>query len=229
MDDQVTWATERRSFLTQLGLGAGIVGATLAGAPVAVAQNAGLAPWRSPRHTQDDWLEEIPGKHRVVFDTNTANGMELALRFALNYYFANRQSYQLNDSDLAVVIVARHKSTAFAYNDAMWSKYGKQLSEHATFVDPASKEPPKVNFFNTATAQSPALISLLIQRGAHFAVCQISTQTIAFNIARATDSEQARTVEELNANLVSNAHPVTAGVVTVTRAQERGYALVSAS
>jgi intracellular sulfur oxidation DsrE/DsrF family protein len=164
-----------------------------------------------------------------VFDANAAEGMELALRFALNYYFANRQGYQLEDKDLAVVIVARHKSTAFAYNDAMWAKYGKQLSEHAAFVDPASKEPPKVNFYNTATTQSPAFIDLLVQRGAHFAVCQMSTQTIAYFIARATDSEQAKIVEELNSNLVANAHPVQAGVVAVTRAQERGYALIHSS
>jgi intracellular sulfur oxidation DsrE/DsrF family protein len=164
-----------------------------------------------------------------VFDTNTADGLGLALLFALNYYAANRQGYQLQDSDLAVVIVARHKSTAFAYNDAMWAKYGKQLSEHTAFVDPGSKEPPKVNFYNTATAQSPAFIDLVIQRGAHFAVCQMSTQTIAYFIARATDSEQAKIVEELNSNLVGNAHPVPAGVVAVTRAQERGYAFIHGS
>jgi intracellular sulfur oxidation DsrE/DsrF family protein len=86
-----------------------------------------------------------------------------------------------------------------------------------------------VNFYNTETEQTPAFIDWLVQRGAHFAVCQMSTQTIAYNIATATNSDQAKIVEELSANLVGNSHPVTAGIVTVTRAQERGYAFVHGS
>lgn len=217
----------RRWFLGRLGIGAGVVGATIAGSGRAVAQAE--TAWRPARYPQDDWLDKIPGQHRLVLDSNTAEGMELALRFALNYSFANRTAYGLQNSDLAVLIVARHKSTAFGYNDAIWSKYGNQLSEHATFVDPATKEAPKVNVYNTASAQAPAFIDLLVRQGAHFAVCQISAQTIAFNIAKATDSDQAKIVEELNANLIGNAHLVPAGIVTLNRAQERGYSFVHAS
>jgi hypothetical protein len=73
--------------------------------------------------------------------------MALALRFAGNYFTANQNAYGLKDSDLAVVIVARHKSTSFAYTDAIWAKYGKQLSEQAEFTDPKTKEPPKINVY----------------------------------------------------------------------------------
>src|SRR5712671_6106450 len=106
MNKATAWTRERRSFLTHLGIGVGVVGAALAGSPAAPAQSAAVAPWRSARHAQDDWLEQIPGQHRVAFDTNTADGIGLALLFANNYFFANRQGYQLQDSDLAVVIVA---------------------------------------------------------------------------------------------------------------------------
>jgi intracellular sulfur oxidation DsrE/DsrF family protein len=206
-----------------------MVGTVLATSPGLLAQNTVAVTWRPARHKQDDWLDKLPGQHRVVFDTNTADGMGLALLFARNYYFASQQGYQLQNRDLAVVIVARHRSTAFAFNSAMWAKYGKQLSEHSMFVEPNTKEPPKVNFYNTETEQTPAFIDWLVQRGAHFAVCQMSTQTIAYNIATATNSDQAKIVEELSANLVGNSHPVTAGIVTVTRAQERGYAFVHGS
>lgn len=167
------------------------------------------------RHPQDDWLDKIPGKHRFVFDTNTPEGLALGLLFASNYYYANQQGYGLKENDLAVVVVVRHRSTAFAFNDAMWTKYGKQLSEHSGFVDPTTKEPPKVNFYNTQTEQSPAWFDMLAKRGAHFGVCQMSAQTIAYLINRDTAADQSKVLEELNANVISNALPVVAGIVTV--------------
>ena len=30
---------------------------------------AEVTRWQPERHTQDDWLDQIPGKHRLVFDT----------------------------------------------------------------------------------------------------------------------------------------------------------------
>lgn len=221
----------RRLFLARLGIGAGVVGATFTGSTAAMAQVGTDAPWRPVRHTQDDWLETIPGKHRFLFDTNTADGMALALQFAQNYLFASRTSYGLQNSDSAIVVVARHKSTTFGYNDAMWAKYGKQLSEYSTFTDSTTKQPPKVNVYATAgngTEQPAGRMNALIKAGAHIAVCQVSTQTIAFNIARATGSDANKIVEEINANLVGNAHAVPAGIVTVNRAQERGYSFVYA-
>ena len=40
-------------------------------------------------------------------------GMGWALQFASNYFTANQDAYGLKESDLAVVIVARHKATVF--------------------------------------------------------------------------------------------------------------------
>src|ERR1035438_6200030 len=121
----------RRLFLSRLGLGVGIAGATLAGSSAAKAQGPADAPWRPARHTQDDWYDKIPGVHRFVFDASTAEGLGLALQFGSNFYMVNETVYNLKDSDLAVLIVARHKATSMAYNDAMWAKYGKQFSDQA--------------------------------------------------------------------------------------------------
>src|ERR1700730_5780100 len=103
----------RRSFLSRLGVGAGVLGASAVGATSAVAEGPAGAAWKPARHTQDDWLDEIPGQHRFVFDSTTPDGMTLALLFAGNYFTANHDSYGLEDHDLAVVIVARHHSTSF--------------------------------------------------------------------------------------------------------------------
>jgi intracellular sulfur oxidation DsrE/DsrF family protein len=219
----------RRLFLARLGAGAGVVGATVVSSPEAAGQVAADAPWRPARHTQDDWYEKIPGVHRFLFDTSTGESMGWALQFATNYFAANQEVYGLKESDLAVVIVARHKSTSFAYNDAIWAKYGKQISEQAEFMDPKTKEPPKINVYGPAgeTAQAGRM-DALIKKGVQFAVCQMSTRGIAGRIAKANGVETDSVVKEITANLIGNAHMVPAGILAVNRAQERGYSFIYA-
>jgi len=220
----------RRMFLARLGVGAGVAGATLASAPGAVAQGAGETSWRPARHTQDDWYDKIPGVHRYLFDSSTPESMGWALQFASNYFTANQDAYGLKDSDLAVVIVARHKSTSFAYNDTIWAKYGKQISEQADFMDPKTKEPPKINVYGPAgETQQAGKMDALIKKGVQFAVCQMSTRGIATRIAKANGVETDSIVKEITSNLIGNAHMVPAGVLAVNRAQEHGYTFIYAT
>lgn len=217
----------RRSFLVRLGTGAGVLSATDISSPLAAQSAPGLA-WRPARHPQDDWYDKIPGQHRFLFDSTTPEGMALALRFANNYFIANEGAYGLKDSDLAVVIVARHKSTSFAYSDAIWAKYGKTLSEHAEFRDPKTNEPPKINVYAAPADGSEygGAMDALIKKGVHFAVCQMATRAIAGKIAKATGAEADVIFKEIGANLIPNSHLVSAGIVAVNRAQERGYSFV---
>lgn len=218
----------RRSFLVQLGTGAGVLGATDISSPLAATEAAPDAPWRPARHPQDDWYDKILGQHRFVFDTTTPDGMALTLRFASNYFAANENAYGLKDSDLAVVIVARHKSTSLAYSSAIWAKYGKELSEQAEFRDPKTRTPPKINVYAGPADGSDQSGSLdaLIKKGVHFAVCQMATRAIAGRIAKATGAEADAIFKEIEANIISNSHFVSAGIVAVNRAQERGYSFV---
>ena len=209
----------RRSFLARLGTGAGLLSAAGIRAPLAAAQAAPDARWRPARRAQDDWFDQIPGEHRFVFDTTTPDGMAAALRFATNYFIANENAYGLKDSDLAVVIVARHKSTPFAYADAIWAKYGKQISELAEFTDLKTKQPPKVNVY---AASADALIA----KGVQFAVCEMASRATAETIAKATGGNADAILKEIGANLIPNSRLVPAGIVTVNRAQERGYSFV---
>lgn len=219
----------RRRFLAQVGAGAGVLGATIAGAP-AVAAHAAGAPWQPARHAQDDWYDKIPGIHRFLFDSASAEGMGWALQFANNYFTANQQAYGLKDSDLAVLIVARHKATSFAYNDAIWAKYGKQLSEQSEYTDPKTKEPPKINVYGPAgdTAQAGKMEGL-IKKGAQFAVCSTSTRGIATRIAKANNLEVDNVIKEITANLIGNSRMVPAGILAVNRAQEHGYSFLFAT
>ena len=72
MSDYVpTSPVARRSFLARLGAGVSVAGVSLvAGAPDAAAQAAtGAARVQPARHTQDDWMDSLPGKHRFVIVT----------------------------------------------------------------------------------------------------------------------------------------------------------------
>lgn len=223
--------SERRFFLARLGAGLGVAGAVVAGAPLLQAQApAGGRSWAPTRHAQDDWLDWLPGGHRFVFDTTSANGIGSALLYANNFFVANQSAYGLGDADAAVVIVARHNSTPFAYNDAMWAKYGGPLTALTGFNDPATQQPSRVNLFNTTAATLPSFgttIDSLIKRGVHVAVCQMATRFIAGQLAQATGAGADAVYNELAANLVGNSHLVAAGILAVNRAQERGYALAT--
>jgi intracellular sulfur oxidation DsrE/DsrF family protein len=225
-------AMERRWFLARMGAGAGALGAGMIASPAAEAQAsaAGESAFRPARHAQDDWFDKLPGLHRYVIDSASADGFGWALWFAGNYYTANQDAYGVKDSDLAVVIVARHKATTFAYNDAIWAKWGKQLSDQAQFVDPKTKEPPKANWYAGPGdgSQLSGKMDPLLKRGVQFAVCSMSTRAIATRIAKANDLEVDAVVKEIVANLVPNSRMVPAGVVAVNRAQERGYSYLLA-
>ena len=220
----------RRSFLTRLSAVLGGVGTGLAvGSATASAQAArdGFAP---ARHTEDDWLDQVPGRHRVVFDTTAAQGFGEAIVFVNNFLTAAKTGYGLTDADSAVVLVARHSSTPFAYNDAMWAKYGAHLAVRTGLNDPKTHQPPTVNLFNTAAPDLPhrgITIDSLIARGVRLAVCQMATRFFAGQIAQATGGKEDAVFAELGANLVGQARFVAAGIVAVNRAQERGYTLTT--
>jgi intracellular sulfur oxidation DsrE/DsrF family protein len=212
----------RRAFFSRLTSTATAAGLTLFAARSAAAQSAGGGEWHPRRHAEDDWLDRIPGVHRFVLDTTSPEGFDNALRFVSNYFTANQNAYGLKNEDLAVVIVARHNSTPFAYADSMWNKYGVPLAQRNGFIDPATKRPPTVNVYRTRLEE-------LLQRGVHLAVCQMATRNLSGIVAKATGSDTDTIYKELVGNVVNNAHMVAAGIVALNRAQERGYSLAVGS
>ena len=230
----MTENVERRSFLTRLSFGTTAFAAAFGvGSASAQAETAANTKWQPAQHEIDDWMDKVPGKHRMVFDTVVPDGFGIALPFANNFYRANQTGYGLKDSDVAVIIVARHDSTPFAFNDAMWAKYGGPISKKNGFADPKTKEAPKSNLYNAAgygdaLANRGVQLDTILKHGVHFAVCQLATRVYAGAIAMAVGGNADTIYNELTANLLSNSHVVPAGIVAVNRAQERGYSFVRA-
>jgi len=238
MSEQVTPSPlERRSFLSRISAGAAAFAGVIAGgAATRLTPSAAAASFQPELHEKDDWMDKISGKHRVVFDTTTPDVLGDALAFANNFFRANKSDYGLQNSDLAVIVIMRHRATSFAYNDAMWAKYGEYMSKRAMFTDPKNNEAPKVNLYNVAGDYKPALpnrgntVDALLKLGAHLGVCSTATRGIATAIAEGTGGKADDIVKELVANLYnpSVSHMVPAGIVAATRAQERGYSIIGA-
>jgi intracellular sulfur oxidation DsrE/DsrF family protein len=211
----------RRSFFSKLGFGL-VGGATAVGSAAAPlqAQSSENGRFESLRHAQDDWLDQIPGRHRYIVDAPNPDGFSSAIQFTTTFYNINVNDYALKDTDLAVILVARHLSTLFAYNDAIWAKYGKPISDRNHVLDPKTNQPPSSNLQKDR-------LEPLIKRGLRLAVCNQSSRGYAGAIAMAMGLKQDEVFEEMKANLLPNARLVPAGIVAVNRAQERGYSLAS--
>jgi intracellular sulfur oxidation DsrE/DsrF family protein len=232
MSNQSSSAPERRSFLTSWNAGVAALAAIAFGRQArAQAKPAAATRWEPARHDKDDWFDQLPGKHRLVFDTTSLEHVASSLLFANNFIRVNQADYGLQPSELAVVIIVRHRSTPFGYTDAMWAKYGAPIAARSQVEDPKTKQPPKVNMFTSANYSEfdnrGMTLDSVFKQGVQLAVCATSTRGYAAAIAQATGGQANAIFEELAANLVPNSRLVPAGIVAVNRAQERGYSLVS--
>lgn len=211
----------RRSFLNHVGAAAAALmfGAEKAAAeqPETARAQAAAEPasaWQPARDAKDDWLDQIPGKHRLFFDTLTDGGLREARGFARNYFDGSKSGYGLDAGDLAVVICLRHSATPFAFTDPFWAKYGPVMADSLKLADPKLTANPH-------RAQLEALLKL----GVHSAICDMASHRYAGIIARKVDGNAEAIYKEMTANVLGNAHFVAAGIIAVNRAQERGYSI----
>jgi len=173
------------------------------------------APFTPTLHTEDSWMSAVPGQHRVVVDITSADGVPDGLRFAGNLLTAHKSGYGVDEADVAVIVCMRHGATPYGYADAVWSKYGKTFDAKTT---PA----PDANPYNSGSRMTVADLS---KRGVRFMICGLASRGLAGRIAGQGGDADA-VLKEFSANLIPNARLVPAGVIAVTHAQERGFALL---
>ncbi len=217
--------------MARLGAGlAALTGASaIAGGPAAALPTA-TGPWEPARHPQDDWFDQLPGKHRLFFDATSPMGAGDALQFSSNFLYASKSGYQLGDDDNAVVICLRHWATCFAFTDAIWARYGAVFTERSKFVDPKTNAAPVINVYLTKgygmmLPNRDNTFQDAVSHRIHFAVCDMATRALAGQIASKMGAKADEVYPELKAAAHQNSHFVPAGIVAVNRAQERGYAI----
>lgn len=221
MKDENQTTVGRRALLSNLGVAA-VAGLAVSASQVSAQPAAQPTGFQPARHSQDNWLDELSGSHRVFVDSSTATGGASALWYANNILSAHEESYEGSAADYAMIVCFRHTSTTYGFDDAVWAKYGALFNRAA---DPA----PTQNPMNTAGPTNGGnSIASSVARGVQFAICGRATRRFAMAIASSTGVSADEAFAELSAGLIPNARMVPAGVVTATRAQEYGYSLLYA-
>ncbi len=160
----------------------------------------------------------------------TARAIE-GLQYASNILGAHVHNYAGEESDFSLVVCFRRFATPLGWGSEVWNKYGKIIERVVQYPDPVTGEAFMANPVMVDRADLPNRGNTVVSlrgRGVRFAVCDAATRVISGILARATEGDADAIYEELVASLVPNARFVPAGVLTVTRAQEYGYSLLTA-
>jgi intracellular sulfur oxidation DsrE/DsrF family protein len=225
----------RRNFL-QRALGS----AALAGLPIAGLSIKGL---RAAGTGPDDWLSEVKGQHRCLFDfPQHKNGVPQL--HILNYLNTYAEAYKLPPGQVSAVgtfySIGSQSSIGLGFNDAMWAKYG--LGEYMGLKDAAGK-PYTRNVLNRPTVQDAHLLMQAMQTpplpglagampglgienlqkmGTKFLLCANALGAWCMELEARGKGKAAEIQKELTANLLPGVTIIPAMVIAIEKAQAAG-------
>lgn len=196
------------------GLGAAAAAVTLTARTSAQGQPATFQP---AQHAQDDWMDAVPGRNRIILDLTTPEALPDGIRYAGNLFTGHKNGYGLEDRDVAIIMVLRHAATAYGYDNTLWAAHGKTL-------DSAAAVAPTGNPYDSGDRVQ---LSALAKRGVHFIVCGSASLGLANRIA-GRGADPAPIIKEMTARVIANGHLTmgVAGVVPLAHAQDRSYRYV---
>jgi len=225
--------SNRRGFLGRMFGAAAAAGLSVAGTRVASAQEAGA----------DDWIKEVKGTHRCLFDfPQHKNGFPQL--HILNYLNTYATAYKAAPGQVGAVgtfySVGTQSSIPLAFNDTIWAKYA--LGEYTGLKD-ASGKPYTRNVFNRPTAQDlhlliqamgtpnipalseaiPALgIESLQKMGTKFILCNNALEGWCLELEARGKGKMPEILADLKANLLPGVTIVPAMVIAIEKAQAAG-------
>jgi len=225
--------SNRRGFLGRMFGAAAAAGLSVAGTRVVSAQEAGA----------DDWIKEVKGTHRCLFDfPQHKNGFPQL--HILNYLNTYATAYKASPGQVGAVgtfySVGTQSSIPLAFNDTIWAKYA--LGEYTGLKD-ASGKPYTRNVFNRPTPQDlhlliqamgtpnipalgeavPALgIESLQKMGTKFIICNNALGLWCLELDARGKGKAPDIEKELRANLLPGVTLVPAMVIAIDKAQEAG-------
>ena len=224
--------THRRDFLGRMLGAAAAASLSLSGAPAA-AEGSG----------SDEWIKEVKGTHRCLFDfPQHKNGFPLL--HILNYLNTYAAAYKTTPGQVGAVgtfySAGTQASIPLAFNDAIWAKY--EIGSYTGLKDAEGKAYTR-NVFNRPTTKDlhllmqsidspmipaladamPALgIENLQKMGAKFILCANALGIWCLEL-EARGKGKAQDIEkELRANLLPGVTIVPAMVIAIEKAQEAG-------
>jgi intracellular sulfur oxidation DsrE/DsrF family protein len=225
--------TDRRSFLGRILGAAAAAGVSIAGTQSAVAIESGA----------DQWIDEVKGTHRCLFDfPQHKNAMPLL--HILNYLNTYSSAYKTGPGQVGAVgtfySVGGQASIPLAFNDVVWEKYA--LGVYTGLKD-ATGKPYTHNVFNRPTTRDlhllmqaidspmipaladavPALgIENLQKMGTKFILCANALGIWTLELEARGKGKAQEIDKELRANLLPGVTIVPAMVIAIDKAQEAG-------
>jgi hypothetical protein len=223
---------DRRAFLGQL-----------AGAAAAAASLAVTASPAAAGSSSDDWIGEVKGTHRCLFDF-PQHQYGMPLLHILNYLNTYAAAYKTGPAEVGAVgtlySAGRRASIPLAFNDAIWAKY--DLGAYTGLKD-ADGQPYTRNVFNRPTPgdlhllmqaiESPNIAALagavpaigienLQKMGAKFILCANALGIWCLELEARGKGKAQEIERELRANLLPGVTIVPAMVIAIEKAQEAG-------
>jgi hypothetical protein len=209
---------DRRSFISALTSVAGVAAIQAAGTEAAAQPRAGSAP------TWDlQWIDDLKGAHKQVFDMADANpaAQPPPLRLPRNYMDTFREVYAVAFPEVRTVVGISGRAFPVNASDRLWEKYA--LGERGQIIDPVTKKPAVRNIFmDDATLGVKALQA----RGTIFWQCAIALNGMAQQLAEARQLPVADVRADLLAGLNPGVRLVPSHVMALGLVQERGVTYV---
>jgi intracellular sulfur oxidation DsrE/DsrF family protein len=191
----------------------------------------------------DDWINEVKGTHRCLFDfPQHKNGMPLL--HILNYLSTYKAAYKTGAGQVGAVgtfySVGSQASIPLAFNDAIWARY--ELGVYTGLKDADDKAYTR-NVFNHPTSRDlhllmqaidspmiPALadaipslgIESLQKMGTKFVLCANALGIWCLELEARGKGKAQDLDKELRANLLPGVTIVPAMVIAIDKAQEAG-------
>jgi hypothetical protein len=224
--------TDRRLFLGQM-----------LGTVAAVGVSATVAAVAAETAGPDEWIKEVKGTHRCLFDfPQHKNAMPLL--HILNYINTYGVAYKAGPGQVGAVgtfySAGKQASIPLGFNDAIWEKY--ELGAYLGLKD-ADGKPYTRNVFNRPTQKDlhlvmqaiespmiPALadavpmlgIENLQKMGTKFILCANALGIWCLELEARGKGKAQEIESELRANLLPGVTIVPAMVIAIEKAQEAG-------
>jgi len=225
--------THRRTFLGRMVGAAAAAGLSIAGTRAAAAVT----------DASDNWIQEVKGTHRTLFDfPQHKNGFPLL--HILNYLNTYATAYKTQPGQVGAVgtfySAGAQASIPLGFNDTVWAKY--ELGAYLGLKD-ADGKPYARNVFNKPTPNDlhlllkavdlpmiPALseampaigIESLQKMGTKFILCNNALGIWVLELEARGKGKAADIDNELRANLLPGVTIVPAMVIAIDKAQEAG-------
>jgi intracellular sulfur oxidation DsrE/DsrF family protein len=221
-------STGRRGFIGTLAAGAASLGIASLASPI-----QSLATPVNTTADPDEWFNQIKGRHKIVYDSPHPNGI---FPFAWpRVFLLTNMATGSTEKDCSVVVVLRHDSIPYAFEDWVWEKY--KFGELFEIKDAAGEKLAVKNpFWKPApgTYKVPAFgvveigINELQASGALFCVCDAAITVNSAVVASQLQQKPEEVKKDWMKGLLPGIQPVPSGVWALGRAQEKGCGYIFA-